>query len=59
MPVVKDEMDPVWMDWVDPKKIWYMPEYKIEVPSQTNNASNSPFLLSFEKMAQIIPADLY
>ena len=50
LPIVKDELEAVWMDSVDAKKIWYMPEYKIEVPSQTNNASNSPFLLSFEKI---------
>jgi hypothetical protein len=50
LPVVKDDQEAVWMDSVDAKKIWYMPEYKIEVPSQTDTAANSPFVLSFEKI---------
>jgi hypothetical protein len=50
LPVVNDDQENVWMDSVDAKKIWYLPEYKTAIPAQTDTAANSPFLLTFERI---------
>lgn len=50
LPVITDEQETVWMDSLDAKKIWYLPEYKLATPAQTDSAANSPFLLTFERI---------
>ncbi len=50
LPVIKEETEMVWVDSNNSAKLWYLPEYIIATPKQTDTTAASPFLLSFEKI---------